>query len=362
MNKPTDDQQKIIDADVSNMLVSAGAGCGKSSVLTARIIKRIKEGNLSIKNLIVLSFTNASANDIRKKIKDALKSELKDNERLRDEYDYVEQSNISTFDSLCHNLFKKYSYKLGLKSDINILDSTQNAFILDSIIRNVCDKYYDNLDFIKLLDITTIRDDNDFINALHSFYDSSVNNSVDSIELLHNMVGKTKNNLRKLNSEYSEVIYTIYGKGMKQIVSNGFQAPPDKIFNIFVNNEEISPNTKFYDLQYEENTIKIGWNKKLTTCYSMFKEFDISKIDFFYFDFSELLSTSYMFYRCSQLEEINFGSFDNSSLTDMSLMFVNCPKLTSLNLSSFTISKVKNLYNMFGYCSTIKIAIHPPDA
>ena len=79
MNKPTDDQQKIIDADVSNMLVSAGAGCGKSSVLTARIIKRIKEGNLSIKNLIVLSFTNASANDIRKKIKDALKSELKDN-------------------------------------------------------------------------------------------------------------------------------------------------------------------------------------------------------------------------------------------------------------------------------------------
>ena len=171
-----------------------------------------------------------------------------------------------------------------------------------------------------------------------------------------------KNNLRKLNSEYSEVIYTIYGKGMKQIVSNGFQAPPDKIFNIFVNNEEISPNTKFYDLQYEENTIKIGWNKKLTTCYSMFKEFDISKIDFFYFDFSELLSTSYMFYRCSQLEEINFGSFDNSSLTDMSLMFVNCPKLTSLNLSSFTISKVKNLYNMFGYCSTIKIAIHPPDA
>jgi len=38
-----------------------------------------------------------------------------------------------------------------------------------------------------------------------------------------------KNNLRKLNSEYSEVIYTIYGKGMKQIVSNGFQAPPDKI-------------------------------------------------------------------------------------------------------------------------------------
>ncbi len=235
MNKPTDDQQKIIDADVSNMLVSAGAGCGKSSVLTARIIKRIKEGNLSIKNLIVLSFTNASANDIRKKIKDALKSELKDNERLRDEYDYVEQSNISTFDSLCHNLFKKYSYKLGLKSDINILDSTQNAFILDSIIRNVCDKYYDNLDFIKLLDITTIRDDNDFINALHSFYDSSVNNSVDSIEFLHNMVGKTKNNLRKLLDDYKNEKNAIINQIKMAYMDNDIDEDADTIFRSFIN-------------------------------------------------------------------------------------------------------------------------------
>ena len=157
-----------------------------------------------------------------------------------------------------------------------------------------------------------------------------------------------KNILRKLNSDYSEVIFTIYGKGMKRIISEQLQTPPDKII---VNNEEILPNTTFYNLQYDENIIKIGWNEKLTTCYAMLKELDISKVDFSYFDSSKVLSASYMFYGCKQLEEINFGAFDTSSLTDMSLMFVACGKLTSLNLSSFEISKVKNLYNMFGYCN-----------
>ena len=165
------------------------------------------------------------------------------------------------------------------------------------------------------------------------------------------ILNKTKkNNLRKLNSEYSEVIFTIYGTGVKQIMPN-LQTPPDKIM---VNNEVISPDIAFYNLQYEENIIKISWNKKLTTCSGMFRELEISKIDFSYFNSSEVLSTSYMFYRCNKLEEINFGAFDTSSLTDMSLMFVACEMLTSLNLSSFKIPKVKNLYNMFGYCYNLE--------
>ena len=166
------------------------------------------------------------------------------------------------------------------------------------------------------------------------------------------VLNKTKKNiLRKLNSDYQEVTFTIYGQGMKQIISNNLQIPPDKII---VNDEEISNKTIFYDFQYEENIIKFGWNKKITTCYAMFKELGISKIDFSCFDSSEVLSTSYMFYKCEKLEEINFGSFDTSSLIDMSLMFVGCSMLTSLNLSSFKIPKVNNLYNMFGYCVNLE--------
>ena len=166
------------------------------------------------------------------------------------------------------------------------------------------------------------------------------------------VLNKIKRNiLRKLNSEYQEVIFTIYGSGEKQIIAKELQTPPDKII---VNGEEILPNTKSYNLKKEENIIKIGWNKKITTCYAMFKELSVSKIDFSYFDSSEVLSTSYMFYKCNKLEEIIFGSFDTSSLVDMSLMFLGCSMLTSLNLSSFKIPKVKNLYNLFGYCGNLE--------
>ncbi|MBR3617449.1 MAG: UvrD-helicase domain-containing protein [Acholeplasmatales bacterium] len=235
MNKPTPDQQKIIDAGVENMLVSAGAGCGKSSVLTARIIKRIKEGKLSIKNLIVLSFTNASANDIRKKIKEALKTELDNNPKLIDEYDFVEQSNISTFDSLCHNFFKQYSYKLGLKSDINILDGTQYSYILSGIINDVCEKYYDNPTYIKLLDLLTIRDDTSFKESLFNFYNSHVNNSVDSIEFLNNLMNVSKSNIDKLLNDYKNKKDEIINRIKMAYMEADIDEDADIIFRSFIN-------------------------------------------------------------------------------------------------------------------------------
>ena len=235
MNKPTPDQQKIIDAGVANMLVSAGAGCGKSSVLTARIIKRIKEGKLSIKNLIVLSFTNASANDIRKKIKEALKGELDNNPKLVDEYDFVEQSNISTFDSLCHNFFKLYSYKLGLKSDINILDGTQYSYILSGIINEVCEKYYDDPTFIKLLDLLTVRDDVAFKEALFNFYNSHVNNSVDSIEFLNNLFNVSKSNIDKLLDDYKNKKNDIITRIKMAYYDADIDEDADIVFRSFIN-------------------------------------------------------------------------------------------------------------------------------
>ena len=234
MSKPTKDQQKIIDAKISNMLVSAGAGCGKSTVLTARIIKRIKEGNLSIKNLIVLSFTNASANDIRKKIKKALKGELDSNPSLIDEYDYVEQSNISTFDSLCHNYFNKYAYKLGLKSNINILDGTEYSFILNEIIGKVIDKYYDNSDFVNLLDILTIRDDSNFKDSLYNFFVSKVNNSVDSKLFLNNMIESTKNNSNKLIENYKEEKNKLINEIKIAYMDSSIDEDADIVFRSFI--------------------------------------------------------------------------------------------------------------------------------
>ena len=177
MSNFTTNQLKAINEPIDkNILVSAGAGSGKTTVLTERIIqkefKKItnkKDPNgASLDEMIILTFTNAASENMRKKIKKALLNEYEktNNQTFLDEANYIDQANISTFDSLCHNFFKQYSYKLGLKSDINILDGTQYSYILSGIINDVCEKYYDNPTYIKLLDLLTIRDDTSFKESL----------------------------------------------------------------------------------------------------------------------------------------------------------------------------------------------------
>ena len=246
-----------------------------------------------------------------------------ENKKDNEEYNKINHINKNEF-----NINKTSYTPLLINKTINLQKENESIFCLNIINKKISNINKDTIQ--SLLKLLTI-----FLLIIYYYI----------------VLNKTKkNNIRKLNSEYSEVIFTIYGTGVKQIIPN-LETPPDKIT---INDEVIYPDNAFYNLKYEENIIKMGWNKKLTTCSGMFREIEISKIDFSYFDSSEVLSTSYMFYRCNKLEEINFGAFDTSSLIDMSLMFVACEKLTSLNLSSFKIPKVKNLYNLFGYCFNLE--------
>ena len=64
MPRWTEEQQLAIDKENTNIIVSAGAGSGKTAVLTERIIEKIKSG-VSINDMIILTFTNAAASEMR---------------------------------------------------------------------------------------------------------------------------------------------------------------------------------------------------------------------------------------------------------------------------------------------------------
>ena len=66
--KFTEEQLAIIGGEVSNVLVSAAAGSGKTTVLVERIIRQIVEGTLSIDKVLVVTFTNDAANHMAEKI------------------------------------------------------------------------------------------------------------------------------------------------------------------------------------------------------------------------------------------------------------------------------------------------------
>ena len=106
----TKEQQLAIDKEGSNIIVSAGAGSGKTAVLTQRVIRKIKDG-CHVNRLLVLTFTNEAANEMKSRIR---KSIIKEN--LMDELILLDSSYITTFDSYALSLVKKYSYILSLVS------------------------------------------------------------------------------------------------------------------------------------------------------------------------------------------------------------------------------------------------------
>ena len=108
----TDDQWQAIYEDGCNILVSAGAGSGKTAVLTERVIRKIKDG-ISVSKLLVLTFTNEAAKEMKSRIRDAITKE-----NLTKELDLLESSYITTFDSFALSLVKKYHYALKIGKNI----------------------------------------------------------------------------------------------------------------------------------------------------------------------------------------------------------------------------------------------------
>ena len=108
----TDEQWEAIATRNTSILVSAGAGSGKTAVLTERILEILKEGH-SILDLIVLTFTNAAAKEMKDRVKKKLEDAIKEGyTSLEPELQKIDLANICTFDSFSLNLVKKYHFYL----------------------------------------------------------------------------------------------------------------------------------------------------------------------------------------------------------------------------------------------------------
>ena len=113
----TEEQLMAINKDGSNIIVSAGAGSGKTAVLTERVIRKLKNG-IDIDKLLVLTFTNEAANEMKNRIRKAI-IENKLNEQLN----LLNSAYITTFDSFALSMVKKYHYTLNINPNIKIVDS-----------------------------------------------------------------------------------------------------------------------------------------------------------------------------------------------------------------------------------------------
>ena len=154
--KWTNEQLQAINDSGENIIVSAGAGSGKTAVLTQRVITKLKNG-ININNLLILTFTNAAAAEMKERIRTAIK---KDSE-LTTQLDYIDSAYITTFDSFSMSVVKKYYYLLNISPNITVLDSSICDTVRKQLLDDIFEELYEKRDknFIKLIDDLTIKDD-----------------------------------------------------------------------------------------------------------------------------------------------------------------------------------------------------------
>ena len=132
----TSEQQQAITKDGTNIIVSAGAGSGKTAVLTERVIRKIKDG-VHINQLLIMTFTNAAAKEMKDRIRKKLTKE-----GYIEEVNLIDSSYITTFDSFSLSIVKKYNYLLNLPKNIDITDNSILTIEKQKLMDSIFDDYY----------------------------------------------------------------------------------------------------------------------------------------------------------------------------------------------------------------------------
>ena len=152
----TKEQENAINEKDKNIIVSAGAGSGKTAVLTARTLRIIKEGT-HVNELLVLTFTKAAAAEMKERIRNAISLD----QSLKDELSLVDQSYITTFDAYALSVVKKYHYLLNISNNIAISESSIIEMKKEELLDEIFDKYYSSKPkhFSKLIKDFCVKDD-----------------------------------------------------------------------------------------------------------------------------------------------------------------------------------------------------------
>jgi len=152
--KWTKEQQQAISDRNRNLLVSASAGSGKTAVMTQRIVDLVCKDRVPISNFLIVTFTNASAQDMKLKILKRLQNMPQD-EYVLEQIDMIPTSDISDLHSFYSRLVSTYFYEVVVDPSYHIIDAVQSNFYKEKAISRLFEKKEkeDDEEFFNLFDI-----------------------------------------------------------------------------------------------------------------------------------------------------------------------------------------------------------------
>ncbi|QQY78983.1 ATP-dependent helicase/nuclease subunit A [Keratinibaculum paraultunense] len=173
--KNTHAQDKAIKTIDKNVSVNAGAGTGKTKVLTERYIYILENGDLEkgkeIESIVAITFTKKATQEMKERIRKEIKNRIPQNEKWNRFYRDMEKANISTIHSFCGNILRENALKLGIDPMFTVLDDDEGDQLLEEVIQDILLKGIERDEKIYNLVRLFDRDDLNWIaNDIKSLY------------------------------------------------------------------------------------------------------------------------------------------------------------------------------------------------
>ena len=176
----TREQQEAVDARGENLLVAAAAGAGKTRTLTERVVRLLEENSCEVDELLIMTFTNAAAQEMRARIQAALMKRLEteldaaNQARLEKQIILLSGAQISTFHSFCQTVLRRNFSRIDLDPKFRAAEDNELEILKREVIEELFEENYPNDTFKKFTDEFggNVRGDekiHDMILALHKF-------------------------------------------------------------------------------------------------------------------------------------------------------------------------------------------------
>lgn len=154
----TSEQKSAIELRHANLLVSAAAGSGKTAVLVERVIQLILSGETQVDKLLVVTYTNAAAGEMRERIEVAIENAIEnkrgDVKMLSEQLKKLGRSSIKTFHSFCLDVIRSHFQLLDIDPSFRMINDSEKMILIETALDEILEEAYETLDpaFVSLVE------------------------------------------------------------------------------------------------------------------------------------------------------------------------------------------------------------------
>ncbi len=231
-NKWTQEQQIAIDKKNANILVSASAGSGKTAVLVERVIKKVIDEGVNIDEILVVTFTNASAIELKERLLAAIYKALDENPHdifLKRQLTLINRASITTIHAFCLELIRSNFHILDIDPNFKICDEAKSSLLKGKIMNNVLEGQYieyseeekTSSKLYKVLELFNGKDEN-LLQSLFKIY-SYIQSFAYPFEWLKSQIEKynIQEDVDLYNTEFGREIYINSIEELKLVLKRG---------------------------------------------------------------------------------------------------------------------------------------------